>query len=216
MQGDMLMRPFTALLCIGLWCMQPAVPAAEPQPAEIDRPCIEGSPEFVDVAKKLTALDGQIRTLKPDSDHRPANEALMALMRHQCMALANVDENALHAEAAPALTELWEAGGRQWSESVLKLDNWALLSATGEALVSSTVSVPACDEPGVDYARQLLRIVESGFVEGCPREAPPKEMSTGNPGPLGSKPAERQPVYADVSIMTKAFEIARTACPPRR
>jgi hypothetical protein len=458
MQGDMLMRQFTALLCIGLWCMQSAAPAAEPQPAEIDRPCIEGSPEFVDVEKKLAALDGQIRTLKPDSDHRPANEALMALMRHQCLALANVDENALHAEAAPALTEFWEAGGRQWAESVLKLDKrrelvlpplmrkvvakesrpdlsalsvlcslaeaecgketlgwsaraqafftsqarqvphfdapdtpsasitplwetklateeyckdlataqtearqyeewaqciasipqrgpvmplgrikapksgwlvvrhsggwvsspcedvriyslatgaayisrscawngidkvlperklvlepgsvamdnvreaawmmlqmrdvtvasrnypvawkvpvgvklekirsgrfgtrqltlicsdqsvmyWALLSATGEVVVSSTVRVPACDAPGVDYARQLLRIVESGFVEGCPTEAPPKEMSTGNPGPLGSKPAERQPVYADVGIMTKAFQMARTACPPRR
>jgi hypothetical protein len=121
-----------ALLCASHLCMHPPALAGEQAPSEILRPCVEGSSEFNDARQKLAAVDRQIRSLKPDSDHKAASEALIALMGHQCMALwdmamdeayANFDGTAppLRAEAAPALIHFWTTSGKDWAESMLNM-----------------------------------------------------------------------------------------------
>jgi hypothetical protein len=86
-----------------------------------DLPCAAQSPELADAKRRLDALDKQIRGLKPGDGHAAANEALIALSTHRCMAHSRVDSSQLRAEAAPALMDFWDSGGRRWIESHLNL-----------------------------------------------------------------------------------------------
>lgn len=97
---------------------------AETKPAvapHLDRPCAAGSAELADGLARLAALDARIGALQPDDNHRPANEELIALLEHPCLALVDIDPDDLVAEAAPALVELWSHGGKDWLESQLSL-----------------------------------------------------------------------------------------------
>jgi hypothetical protein len=108
---------------ICLWCLQGPATAAVPSPKGDGRdlPCAQDSPELVDATHRLHALDRQIRNLKPGDNHTAANEALIALSGHRCMLLSRIAPDQLRAEAAPALINFWDNGGKYWIESHLEL-----------------------------------------------------------------------------------------------
>jgi hypothetical protein len=93
---------------------EPAAPPATATLTGVDRACAADSAERADALARVKALDAQIRALRPAGDHRPANAALIALLDHPCMKLADVAAGDLRAEAAPALLELWDQGGHSW------------------------------------------------------------------------------------------------------
>lgn len=121
MLGVMLNRLAAPLLCIGLCCVQAFASAAEPSGGGSYQPCSGGGEDYAAAQEEIAAIDKQIRALKPESDHRAANEALMFLLDQPCMRFAGISSEALRAEAAPALIDFWTMGGWQWVGSVVDL-----------------------------------------------------------------------------------------------
>jgi hypothetical protein len=109
-----------------------SVHGADPERGQIPRapafntgslvhPCEQDSRELAAATAKLEALDRQIRMLQPGDDHVPANEALIGMLRDPCLSLSVIDANDLRAEAAVALVDFWNAGGKIWLESELEV-----------------------------------------------------------------------------------------------
>jgi hypothetical protein len=105
-----------------LWFVLASVlaPAARGQSPPEARPCRPDSPPHREATQALAALSAQIEALAPAADHRPASAALIALLAHPCLRLADLDlvEQPTF-DSALALKHFWKESGADWLQAYL-------------------------------------------------------------------------------------------------
>jgi hypothetical protein len=96
---------------------------------------------------------------------------------------------------------------------------WAWVDAAGKELTGGTLRWPTDYLSGpADYALELLRVAEAGFLEGCPGESLPQDIVLGKArpvvSPLDANPRELNQVERD--LVAVLHDTARTECRVRR
>ncbi|MEM1416761.1 MAG: hypothetical protein AAGH15_17820 [Myxococcota bacterium] len=96
---------------------------AESDPDAPLRPCAADTPAHASAREAFDALDALVAELEPTASGRAFNDALGALLDHECFALANRDleVESLAVDSALAARALWAEGADLWLASYLGL-----------------------------------------------------------------------------------------------